>query len=90
MNSLLYGLLLPSGNDAAIAIAEHIAGTENGFVQIMNKKAVELGALDTHFNNPHGLDDPDHYTTAKDLALITRYALGCSKFREIVQLKISK
>lgn len=87
LNSLLYGLLLPSGNDAAIAIAEHIAGTENGFVQIMNKKAVELGALDTHFNNPHGLDDPDHYTTAKDLALITRYALGCSKFREIVQTK---
>ncbi|HHX22865.1 MAG: D-alanyl-D-alanine carboxypeptidase family protein [Tepidanaerobacteraceae bacterium] len=87
LNSLLYGLLLPSGNDAAIAIAEHIAGTENDFVQIMNKKAVELGALDTHFNNPHGLDDPDHYTTAKDLALITRYALGCSKFREIVQTK---
>ena len=64
---MLYGLLLPSGNDAAIAIAEHIGSTEENFVHMMNEKAVELGALNTHFANPHGLDNPQHYSTAKIL-----------------------
>ena len=87
LGNMLYGLLLPSGNDAAEAIAEHIGGTEENFVQMMNEKALELGALSTHFKNPHGLDDPKHYTTAKDLALIARYAWNIYKFREIVQTK---
>lgn len=85
MESMLYGLLLPSGNDAAIALAEHVGGNVESFVEMMNMKALEIGALDTHFSNPHGLDDPNHYTTARDLALITRYALGIPKFREIVK-----
>lgn len=87
LEDMLFGLLLPSGNDAAVAIAEHIAGTEDKFVQMMNQKALELGALNTHFTNPHGLDDPEHYTTAVDLAVISRYALKNIKFREIVQTK---
>ncbi|MGI5859175.1 MAG: D-alanyl-D-alanine carboxypeptidase family protein [Tepidanaerobacteraceae bacterium] len=88
LENMLYGLLLSSGNDAAVAIAEHIGGgTEEKFVQMMNEKALELGALNTHFNNPHGLDDPEHYTTAKDLALIARYAFSIHKFREIVKTK---
>lgn len=87
LEDMLFGLMLPSGNDAAVAIAEHIAGTEDKFVQIMNQKALELGALNTHFTNPHGLDDPEHYTTAVDLAVISRYALKNIKFREIVQTK---
>jgi len=87
LESMLYGLLLPSGNDAAVAIAEHIGGTEEKFVKMMNQKALKLGALNTHFTNPHGLDDPEHYTTAKDLALIAKYAWNNNKFREIVQTK---
>lgn len=83
LENMLYGLLLPSGNDVAVAIAEHIGGTEENFVKMMNKKAVELGALNTNFKNPHGLDDPNHYTCAQDLALIARYAWNFNKFREI-------
>ena len=87
LESMLYGLLLPSGNDAAVAIAEHIGGSQEKFVQMMNKKALELGALNTHFANPHGMDDPEHYTTAKDLAVIAKHAWNYNKFREIVQTK---
>ncbi|MCG0276662.1 MAG: D-alanyl-D-alanine carboxypeptidase [Thermosediminibacteraceae bacterium] len=87
LESMLYGLLLPSGNDAAIAVAEHIGGNVETFVQMMNLKAREIGAKDTHFKNPHGLDEPGHFTTARDLALITRYALNIPKFREIVSTK---
>lgn len=87
LENMLYGLLLPSGNDAAVAIAEHIGGTEETFVQMMNQKALELGALNTHFTNPHGLDDYKHYTTAKDLAVIAKYAWQHTKFRKIVQTK---
>jgi len=87
LENMLYGLLLPSGNDAAVAIAEHIGGSQEKFVQMMNKKALELGALNTHFANPHGLDDPEHYTTAKDLAVIAKHAWNYNKFREIVQTK---
>lgn len=84
LEQLLYGLMLPSGNDAAIAIAEHIAGDTAKFVALMNEKAKALGALDSHFANPHGLHDPEHYTSARDLALIARYALRNPVFRRIV------
>lgn len=84
MGDVLNGLMLNSGNDAAIAIAEHVAGNVEAFADMMNKKAAELGAVNTHFVNPSGLDDPQHYTTASDMALIAKYAMGMSKFREIV------
>ena len=84
MIDLLYGLMLPSGNDAAIAIAEHIGGSFDGFVKLMNEKAKELGMTGTHYMNPHGLHHSDHYTTARDLALLTAYAFENDAFREIV------
>ena len=84
LENMLYGLLLPSGNDAAVAIAEHIAGDEDSFVELMNQKALELGAINTRYKNPHGLDAPGHYTTARDLSIISRYAWSIPKFREIV------
>lgn len=87
LENMLYGLLLSSGNDAAIAIAEHIGGDVETFVEMMNQKAKEIGAENTSFKNPHGLDEPGHFTTARDLALITRYALNIPKFKEIVSTK---
>lgn len=84
LEQLLYGLMLPSGNDAAVAIAEHVAGDTPKFVALMNEKAKALGALDSHFANPHGLHDPQHYTSARDLALVARYALRNPVFRRIV------
>lgn len=81
---LLYGLMLNSGNDAAVAIAEHVSGSVEGFVELMNAKAQEIGVGNTHFTNPNGLPDDDHYTTAYDLAMITRYAMQNQTFREIV------
>ena len=72
---LLYGLLLPSGNDAAMALAQREAPSVQAFVDRMNAKAKELGMTDTHFVNPHGLDDPAHLSSAYDLALLARYAL---------------
>lgn len=87
LENLLYGLMLVSGNDAATAIAEHISGSEEKFVELMNKKAAEIGALNTHLENPHGLSSDTHYTTAYDLAKITAYALKNSKFAEIVSTK---
>lgn len=84
MIDLLYGLMLPSGNDAAIAIAEHIAGSVDGFAKLMNAKAKELGMNGTHYMNPHGLHHAEHYTTARDLALLTTYAFENDTFREIV------
>lgn len=72
---LLYGLLLPSGNDAAMALAQQQAPTVQAFVDLMNAKAKELGLSDTHFVNPHGLDDPAHLSSANDLAKLARYAL---------------
>ncbi|HHV94275.1 MAG TPA: D-alanyl-D-alanine carboxypeptidase [Firmicutes bacterium] len=85
LKDLLYGLMLPSGNDAAVAIAEHLAGSEAEFVKWMNARARELGAVNSHFANPHGLDHPDHYSTAFDLAMITRVALLYPMFGEIVR-----
>ena len=72
---LLYGLLLPSGNDAAMALAQQQAPSVQAFVDMMNAKAKELGMVDTHFMNPHGLDDPAHLSSAADLATLARYAL---------------
>lgn len=74
LEQLLYGLLLPSGNDAAVAIAEGIAGSESAFAKLMNQKAAELGATHSHFVNASGLHDPQHYTTAADLAVIANAA----------------
>ncbi|SHH48025.1 D-alanyl-D-alanine carboxypeptidase (penicillin-binding protein 5/6) [Caloranaerobacter azorensis DSM 13643] len=88
LRDLLYGLMLRSGNDAAMAIAEHIGGTVDNFVKLMNEKAKELGAINTNFTNPHGLHDANHYTTAYDLALITREALKKKEFRDIVKSKL--
>jgi D-alanyl-D-alanine carboxypeptidase (penicillin-binding protein 5/6) len=90
LHDLLYGLMLQSGNDAAVAIAEHIAGNVGDFAELMNQKAAEIGALNTHFVNPHGLDSPNHYTTAKDLARITAYALKNPVFSDIVSTKQKK
>ena len=80
LEDLLYGLMLKSGNDAAIAIAEHIAGSTDAFVLMMNKRAKELGAYNTNFKNPHGLDNDGHHTTAYDLALIAMEAMKNDKF----------
>lgn len=85
LRELMYGLLLCSGNDAAIAIAEHIGGSMNGFLEMMNKKAKEIGAINTNFTSPHGLDEVGHYSTAYDMALITKYALNIPVFNEIVK-----
>lgn len=74
VKSLLYGLLLKSGNDCAVALAEHVGGNVDEFVNMMNKKAYEIGAKDTHCTNPHGLDTEDNYSTAYDIAKITCYA----------------
>ncbi|GAX91850.1 Serine-type D-Ala-D-Ala carboxypeptidase [Effusibacillus lacus] len=85
MENLLYGLMLNSGNDAAIAIAEHISGSVEAFAELMNRKAKEIGALNSHFVNPNGLHDPEHYTTPYDMTLIGKYAMQNEKFREIVK-----
>lgn len=88
LKDMLYALMLPSANDAALAIAKHYGGgSEEKFVSLMNEKAKELGAYNTHFVNPHGLHDDDHYTTAADLALITKYAMNNEDFRKIVSTK---
>lgn len=88
LEDLIYALMLNSGNDSAVAIACHLGGSVTGFVQLMNKKAAELGAVNTHFNNPNGLPEPNHYSTVRDMALITRYAMQNPEFREIVATKI--
>ena len=75
LRDLLYGLLLPSGNDAAVAIADGIAGSVPAFVALMNQRAQQLGLTHTHFVNPHGLDAPGHYTSARDLAALATVAM---------------
>ncbi|MDF2569590.1 MAG: dacB 3 [Sporomusa sp.] len=87
LRELVTGLLIRSGNDAAVAIAEYLAGSVDAFVEIMNRKAASVGAIHTHFNNPHGLSSPSHLSTAYDLATITRYALSNPIFAEIVSTK---
>lgn len=87
LKDLLYALMLPSANDAAAVIAKHYGGSTEDFVKLMNNKAKELGALNTHFVNPHGLHDGNHYTTATDLAIITKYAMQNETFKTIVGTK---
>lgn len=84
MEQLLYGLMLPSGNDAGAAIAVHMAGSTEAFVEKMNETARALGATDTHFVNPHGLSNEEHYTTAYDLYLIFHEALKYPEFQKII------
>lgn len=84
---LIYALMLNSANDAAEALAYEICGSVEGFCDMMNERAAELGLEDTHFSNPHGLDAKDHYTTAHDLAILTAEALQNPKFKEITSTK---
>ena len=84
LEDLLYGLMLRSGNDAAIAIAEHISGSLDNFIILMNNKAKELNLINTHFTSPHGLDNKEHYSSCYDLAILTDYALKNETFNKIV------
>ena len=87
INNLLYGLLLVSGNDAAVALAEHVSGSVESFAEKMNQKAEEMNLEDTHFIVPHGLDMENHYTTALELAEMADYAMNNKKFAQIVNTK---
>lgn len=87
VKELLYGLMLPSGNDAAMALSYYVGGSEERFVEMMNEQAKELNLQNTHFANPHGLDADGHYTSAYDLAIITAEALKNDTFKEIVSTK---
>lgn len=87
LKDLLYGLMLRSGNDSSIAIANHIGKDVDGFVNKMNSKAKSIGALNTNFENPHGLSEKNHYSTAYDLALITKEALKNEHFKQIFKSK---
>lgn len=84
---LVCGLMLNSGNDAAVVLAEHIGGSVEGFVKLMNAKASEIGLLDTHFRNPNGLSEEAHYTTAYDLARLSAYAMQNADFKQIVSTR---
>lgn len=87
LKDLLYGLMLRSGNDAAVQIAEYLGGSVEGFANMMNQKAKELNLNNTHYVTPHGLDNPQHYTTAYELAVLTNYALNNKTFANIVNTK---
>ena len=87
VRELLYGLMLRSGNDCAVALALHVAESVEAFAEMMNKTAKEAGCLDSHFVNPHGLHNDDHYTSARDLATLTCVALGNADFQQIVATK---
>lgn len=87
VHDLLYGLMLKSGNDAAVALAIHVGGSVQEFANMMNKTAKELGLINSHFVTPHGLDEKQHYTTAYELAYMADYALKIPKFKEIVSTK---
>lgn len=87
LRDLLYGMMLRSGNDAAIAIAEHISGSEEAFAELMNQEAAVLGATQSHFVNPNGLPDPDHYTSVYDLYLMFNAALKNELFLNIISTK---
>ena len=87
VNDLLYGLMLRSGNDAAVALANYVGGSIEGFAEMMNNKAEEMGLKNSHFIVPHGLDNEGHYTTAYELAKMADYALKIDKFKEIVSTK---
>lgn len=87
VEELLYALLLRSANDAAMALAIHFGGSVEGFLDLMNRRAQEMGLVDTHFDNPHGLDSEEHYTTARELAIIAAEALRCERFVAIASTK---
>jgi D-alanyl-D-alanine carboxypeptidase (penicillin-binding protein 5/6) len=87
LHDVLYAMLMRSANDAAVAVAENVGGSEESFIGMMNAKAHALGAVDTHFVNPNGLPDPQHYSSAYDLAIIARYALRFPLINEIVRTK---
>ncbi len=87
VRELLYGMMLHSGNDAAVTLAMYCAGSVAAFADKMNQKADELELTGTHFCNPHGLDEQDHYSTARDLAKLTAYALENDVFRQVVSTK---
>lgn len=91
LEDLVYGLMLRSGNDAAVAIAEYVGGSLDGFVFLMNEKAREIGMENTHFANPHGLDDHEnHLSTAYDMALLTRYAMENRTYKKIAGTKVHR
>ncbi|SFF94864.1 D-alanyl-D-alanine carboxypeptidase [Sporolactobacillus nakayamae] len=90
LKDMVYGLMLRSGNDASRAIAEAVGGSESGFVLMMNEKARVLGMTNSHFTNPNGLENPDHYSTAYDMALLLRYAMGNAQFRKVVGTKLHR
>ncbi len=87
LKQLVYGLMIASGNDAAMMIAEHVGGSVDNFVAMMNEEARALGATNTHFTNPHGLTDPDHYTTVYDIYLMFYAALKYDIFQDIISRK---
>lgn len=88
LKDVLYGLMLPSGNDCANALAEHVAGSVSAFADMMNAKAAELGCTASHFSNPHGLFAQDHYTTARDLSIIAQAAFNNSTFVDIISTPV--
>ena len=88
MSALLKAAMIHSANDAAIAIAEHVGGSVEGFVDMMNERARELGLTETHFANPHGLDAPDHYSSARDLLDLARVAMAFPEFRDNVRSRM--
>lgn len=90
VQELLYGLMLCSGNDAAVALAIYCGGTVEGFAQLMNDKAHDLGMTGSHFVNPNGLDAPEHYSTARDLAILSAYAMNNPIFAMTVSCKSVK
>ena len=87
VQELLYGLMLQSGNDAAVALAIYCGGTVEGFTELMNDKAHRLGMTQSHFTNPNGLDSPGNYSTARDMAILTAYAMQNPIFAQTVSTK---
>lgn len=85
VKDLLYALMLQSANESAVILAEHVSGSQEAFANLMNEKAKELGCKNTHFINPNGIHNENHYTTAYDLTLITQYAMKNQTFRDIVK-----
>lgn len=90
LKDLVYGLMLRSGNDAAMAISEYVGGSMEGFVHLMNKKARWIGMTNTHFENPSGLDGEAHYSTAYDMALLMRYAMDNKVFQKVTKTETYK
>ena len=84
MEQCLYAIMLESANEVCLAAAEHVSGSIKNFVNLMNKRVKKLGLKDTHFNNPNGLPDPNHYTTAYDIYLMFQEALKYDAFQEII------